>query len=63
MADGQLMPTFLEVAAPPRRRSWRTEEENRKESHLYVNLPERSSSFGGSEVKVQVESCTETTGL
>ena len=41
---------MLDIGAAPRRRSWRRDEEQREEErrdHLYVNLPERSPSYGG----------------
>ena len=73
---------LLDIVPAPRRRSWRTEEakggkskedevvESKLKSHLYVNLPERSSSYDygrgrlqskGFEVHVPV--CQETTPL
>ena len=73
---------LLDIAPAPRRRSWRTEEvrggkskeeefvESKLKSHLYVNLPERSSSYDygrgrlqnkGFEVHVPI--CQETTPL
>ena len=43
---------MLDIGGAPRRRSWRREEEQREEErrdHLYVNLPERSQSYGGAD--------------
>ena len=73
---------LLDIVPAPRRRSWRTEElrggkskddevvESKLKSHLYVNLPERSSSYDYGRGRLQskgfeghVPICQETTPL